>query len=120
MEAELQNEASTSSSCLNLTEDETSSSTSVFLALDRLKYLQPSELPQKGKRKVNPPHGLHKSTTAQQSSSSREPKGINPANRVREYNNELFKVSNGKNFAKVQILKYDEGMPLKMYVVCRA
>ena len=53
---------------------------------------------QKGKRKVNPPHGLHKSTTAQQSSSSSEPKGINPADRVREYNNEPFKVSNGKNF----------------------
>ena len=44
METELQSEASTSSMCLNLTEDETSSSTSVFSALDRQKYPQPSEL----------------------------------------------------------------------------
>ena len=64
METELQSEASTSSMCLNLTEDETSSSTSVFSALDRQEYPQPSELAKKRKRKVNPPHGLCKSTTA--------------------------------------------------------
>ena len=40
-----------SSSCLNLTEDETSRSTSFFSALDRLKCPQPSKLVQKGRER---------------------------------------------------------------------
>uniref|UniRef100_A0A1X7TYF9 HAT C-terminal dimerisation domain-containing protein n=1 Tax=Amphimedon queenslandica TaxID=400682 RepID=A0A1X7TYF9_AMPQE len=76
------------------------SSSPVASLLDRLKRPHLSDLARKRKRKVNQPRAPRKSTTARRSSSSSEPKSIKPADRVREYGNEPFKVSNAKLFCE--------------------
>ena len=85
-------------------DDDDGSSSTVYTPaisiLDRLKCPQLSELNRKRKRKVNPPRGVCKSTTVQHSSSSSKPKSIKLADRVREYGNQPFKVSNSKLFCE--------------------